>query len=704
MQNTSDSLDLREVGASIRRGALWIVAGATTGLLVGAAALTLLPPEYEASATVLLRSQMGGGSSSSALSELSGIFGKVPGMGLAGSILATEEQVLTSRAVLGEVVDSLGLQLYVEEPRGVRVEALFAAVRIDPDAEGGTYRFEQRDGGFAVEGPGISRTISPGETLMIRGGELVLRGGELPEAFEVTVLDRHGAILRVEKRLGSEVSGGEVVELAFRAPDPALAAAVPNTMIAKYLQRRRTTDRGVNQHRYEFLLGHTDSIAAQLARAEGALRVYREESGVLDPKLAGEAGLERVMGIREELETAGVEARALRSIIAKGGEGRLSARELAAYPTFLRNPAINELLSSLLKHETQRITLLERRTELDPEVVQLTQNVEHLEGQLVTLARDYLGGLGRQEAELTRELGAYQAVMSGLPRHAEESFRREREVKRLSETLIALQTQLVEARLAAIGEGGDIRQIDSAVPPRKPVFPSRVLTLAGGLLGGLFFGLVAAVGAGRARQEIHEPWEVELGTGVPALWFNPRLPLWFSGMGGARTVLLLPVGRSAEAGPVGARVVETALLKDRDAVLAELGHATAPLRLTQVGAAPEPAAVRNGERTAAGELVDWEGGRSPGHDRPAAGASVGGRAVLRELEAKHSLVAAALPEAENPVAVSVMAPERPVVLVSRAGKVTRSELRDAIDVCGRMGSPVVGVVLQPPARRRRRVG
>ena len=702
-QNTGDSLDLREIGAAIRRGALWIVAGGAAGLLAGAAALALLPPEYEASATVLLRSQVGGGSSSSALSQLSGLFGGVPGVGLAGSVVETEEQVLTSRAVLGEVVDSLGLQLHVEEPRGVSGGSLFSGVRIDSDAEGGTYRFERRGGGFAVEGPGVSRTVAPGEALRVAGGELVLREGELPEAFEVTVLDRHGAILRLEKKLASEISGGEVVELAFRAEDPALAAAVPNTMVAKYLQRRLTTDRGVNQHRYEFLLGHTDSIATQLAQAEAALRRYQEESGVIDPKLVGETGLERVMGIREELETAGVERRALRSIIEKGAAGGLSPRELAAYPTFLRNPAINELLSSLLKHETERIALLEKRTERDPEVIALGASIEHLEGQLVTLARDYLGGLGRQEVELSRELGAYQATLSSLPRHAEESFRREREVKRLSETLIALQTQLVEARLAAIGEGGDIRQIDTAHPPRKPVFPSRVLTLAGGLLGGLFFGLVAAVGAGRTRQQVYEPWEVELGTGVPALWFNPRLPLWFSAIGGARTVLLLPVGRSAETEPVGARVVETALLKDRDAVLAELGRATAPVRLAPVGAVPEPAAVRNGDGADVGEPVEWKG-RRPGHDRAAAGASGGGRALIRELEQKHSFVAAALPEVENPVAVSVMTPERPVVLVSRAGEVTRSELRDAIDVCGRMGSPVVGVVLQPPARRRRRVG
>lgn len=698
MDNRRDAMDLQEIGAALRRGVLWIVGGGLLGLGAGAATLLVLDRQYEASASVLLRSQSSGGSSALALSRLSGLLGGLPGGGLGTGEVETEQQILTSRTVLGEVVDSLGLQVRVTEPAGTRTDAVFSSFRVAPDAEGGEFRFRRAGSGYEVKGEDFRATVAPGGSLQVPGGVLVLRRTGLPDRFEVVVRDRHGAVLAVEKRLSAEVAGGEVVGIAFRAESPALAAAVPNAMIARYLQRRRTTDRGVNQHRYEFLTAHTDSIASQLAMAETALRRHQETSGVLDPELSGKTELERAMTIQAELETAEVESRALQRIVAKGGSGGgFSPRELAAFPTFLNNAAINDVLSRLLKLETDRIGLLERRTERDPEVIALSTGIEHLEGQLVSLSRDYLAGLNSQGAELRRELGGYRAALDALPRQAEESLRRQREVRRLSETLIALQTQLVEARLAAIGEGGEVRQVDVAVPPRRAAFPNPPLNLLGGLLGGLFFGMVAAVAASVARGEVREPWEAELATGARAVGMEPGMPLWLAGLGAARSALVVPVGRSAGALEVAEQLAATATLRGREAMVADL---TQP-----VSVAPRLAAVVPVVRAGGGS--DADGVAAMSGSRPAGqvngnGASPGGmRSVLDDLEGRFGFVAAALPGIEGPQTVAVLAPERPVVVVARAGRVRREALRRTVEACERLGVPVAGVVLQPEARRRR---
>lgn len=682
-ESSSEALDLREIGAALRRGRLWIAAGALLGLLAGASALALLRPEYEGTATVLLRSQADGGQSM--LSRLSGMMGGLPaGLGGGGSEVETEVKILTSRTVIGEVVDSLGLQAEVLEPAGTAPTALFAELRAGPEAAGAVYRFERTEGGYAVEGPGASGVAVPGEPYRVPGGVLVLRPDPLPAGFRVVLLDREEAVTRVEDALVTEVSG-EYVEIAFRAADPPTASAVPNALVAEYLRRRKTTDRGVNQHRYEFLAAHTDSIAGQLALAEGALRRHQEVSGVLDPKLTGEVGVERAMQLRTELETAATESRALEGIIRKGASGSLSPRELAAYPTFLRNPAVNDMVSRLLELETERVILLEKRTERDPEVVALSDGIRHLESRLVELSRDYLSGLGRQEVELRRELAGYQAELDALPGHAEESLRRMREVKRLSETLIVLQTQLVQARLEAISEGGEVRQVDVAVPPREPAFPNPALTLLGGLLGGLFFGTVAAVGTGRRRARLAEPWEAELAAGAAAVPFDPRLPLSFPELGRARTVLVLPVGPAAEARAVGERLAATAGVQGREAVLADL---------TRAPSAPSAPASR---------LVAVGGeGYSVYHPAGDGGAAAPRHAALEELEERYARVVAVLPGIEDPAAVSVLAPERPVVVAARAGRVTREELREAVGICRRLGVEVAGVVLHPPAGRRGR--
>ncbi|HEV2146524.1 MAG TPA: hypothetical protein VGR37_03825, partial [Longimicrobiaceae bacterium] len=75
--------------------------------------------------------------------------------------------------------------------------------------------------------------------------------------------------------------------------------------------------------------------------------------------------------------------------------------------------------------------------------------------------------------------------------------------------------------------------------------------------------------------------------------------------------------------------------------------------------------------------------------------------ILADLETRHGFVAAVLPQVESAPAVAVLAPERPVVVVVRAGEVERDSLQRAVEACERLGATVAGIVLQPPKKGRR---
>jgi tyrosine-protein kinase Etk/Wzc len=339
-----------------------------------------------------------------------------------GSGFDTELEIIASRSVIGAVVDSLGLQVRVQRPHGVAPLQLFDHVSVESAPARATYRFERSAHGWSVSGPGAPGRVAPGELLRLPGATLVLRPDAPADAYTVRLLDREEAIERVERRLRARKAGGDVAELTYRAPDRATAAALPNALVAKYLDRRVTTDRGVNQHRYEFLLAHTDSIRQQLTIAGQTLRRYQEASGVIDPEMQGKAELEQGLALRADMEAAEVEARALQGVLAGAAAGTLSPREIAAYPTFLSNPAINQLLTRLVDAETRRTELLDRRTEADPDVQILDRTVGDLEAQLVTLSRAYLDGLNRRQAQLRTELRRYDATFAALPAQAEANF------------------------------------------------------------------------------------------------------------------------------------------------------------------------------------------------------------------------------------------------------------------------------------------
>jgi uncharacterized protein involved in exopolysaccharide biosynthesis len=578
------------------------------------------------------------------------------------------------------------------EPDTTAAIELFSRISVAPGARAAEYRFEREGERYRVSGGG---TVAPGGELRLPDAALALRSSGLPPAFTVLIRDRETAISAVEERLEVGASKGDAVDVRVRGSEPEMTAAVLNQMVREYLHRRKTSDRGVNQHRYEFLSAHIDTIRNQLAAAEADLRVHQERSGVIDPQATGQAELTRAMEVQAELEATEIEARSIAQILQRDGGSAQRAREVAAYPSLLSNGAVVDIYSRLMELETQRSKLLGTKTERDPEVVAYGQTIATLEGQLQQLAQDYLAGLTRQRQQLRAELEGYRGVLGGLPQKAEQSYRRAREVERLSETLVTVQSQLVQARLDALTEGGDVRQIDPAVPPRSPVFPNPPLTLGGGMLGGLFFGMIAAVAVGRRRQRVSEPWEVELATGLPAVLFDPRLPLSFPDRAGSRVVLVVPLGKGASALKVAEHIARIDALQGRNPVLAELGGA-AP----RVGA---PAAIPVlADGTAIAERSDGLTVMRDGYAHyPASpgAAPAGARVVLETLEERFSTIVAVLPGLESRETVSVLDGRRPTVLVLRAGELSRDALETRVKLCRQLDLRILGVVIVPKRRR-----
>jgi hypothetical protein len=244
------------------------------------------------------------------------------------------------------------------------------------------------------------------------------------------------------------------------------------------------------------------------------------------------------------------------------------------------------------------------------------------------------------------------AKLGTFPGAAEEGARLLREVKRLGATQTALQTQLVQARLNTVTEGGDVRGLDVATVPKKVVFPEPWLTSGVGLGAGLVVGILLALVGGSHGRYLEDQYAIERTLGVPALRFDARTPLLMSGRTSLRTVLLIPVGSGVATNRVAERLVETALARGQSATILDL-------------TAPAPVATL--------------------------GASVGG--MIARLEQEHGLVIARLPGLSADSTAAVLSESRPVLLVVPPRRINRRELSGALDTLRRLEVPCAGVVL-----------
>lgn len=448
---SSADLEFSDLAGALRRGLLRMVFGAASGLAVAVAVLLLAPPRFTGRTMLVVRTQATPGAiAAQQLGPLGDIAGGALGLGESSDRLKTELALLSSRALLADVVDSLHLQV--------------RAGRRSPQSVGVPLPDEPRFAPRKVDGGPAGR---------------------------VTIVDREDAIDDLADRLQVKVLAGETVELRYASRDSLSAAVVPNLVAARYMERRRTVDRGLNQRRVEFLAAQSDSVRRALREAAGALRGAREAGEVVALELSERAEVEGRIAVQARVAEIEAELAALSRLIANIGTG--DPRRLAGFPALLQSPALNELVTEMSRLGTERALLLADAMPRAPRVQALDSAIFALRSQLLPLAQTYAEALDGQREQFRTQLIASRARSASLPRAAESLLLREGEVEALGRLALAVEAQLLDARLAALDEGGDVRVVDSAVVPRRVAFPRPLPTLALGLIAGLLVGIFAAL-------------------------------------------------------------------------------------------------------------------------------------------------------------------------------------------------------------------
>lgn len=450
------------VGRSWR---LWLVT-AVCGLVLGLGVVWLVPARFDGEALVLVRtkSEPLSGMASSML-PVANLPTSLLGGGLKDE-LETELAIMHSRAVAAVVVDSLRLQARMMSPARTPPGAFIDSLRL-------TGRFKP-----------FSATLVPGRNQLPAG--VVFVRATAPTGLHVKFYDREESIDLFLDRLGVRKAGGEVVRISFQARDSVTAADAPNLLLATYLARRKTVDRGLNQRRFEFMASASDSVGRELRAAAGTRRDIQVAGDLPAVEPAARALLEQSVDLESKLAVQRAEEAALDSaLLAEGGD----VRRLAASPSFVRSPAVNDLVTELSTLQTRRQALLATAPATAPSVRALDAARDSLVAQLVPMAQTYRKALAAQRRVLEQELAATQNRLRRLPSVGEAMFLAEAKVGRLTVLDNGMGLQVLQARLAALTEGGDVRVIDVAVAPRKVAFPRPTLTVALTTLLGLLFGL-----------------------------------------------------------------------------------------------------------------------------------------------------------------------------------------------------------------------
>lgn len=481
-----DEIDLRSLVDTLLGGKRLIIAITSVCLLLGLAYSLLATPIYQADSLIQVEKKDTGLNS---IADL--LTSDAPEAD-------TEMQVLQSRYVVGRAVDQLNLTISAE-PKYFPLIGRFMARHAEPQG-GPAPAFMGLDSyGWGGEEIIVKRLHVPASLI---GDELTL---EAQDNGAYILRDPDGYVL-LRGQVGAPASSA----ISSNSGRPAVE------MFISVLKARPGTD-------FKIVKQDWQSVVAKL---QDKLKVSEQGKGT---------GIMRAVITDTDQQRVRNVMTAISTIYVRQNVDRRSAQAQESL-NFLQHQ-LPELQQELNAAEDHLNIFRQQHESLD-----LTAETENLLGQMVDVEKR-LSEAQIQRAELAQNFAAQHPTMQaidaqikelkntrehfeqrakGLPETQQQVLRLQRDVEVKTALYTALLNQAQELQVAKAGTIGNVRIVDQALTPLKPVSPNKPLVMALSLFLGLLLGAGAVFVRRALHGALHGPDELENQLGIPIYGVIPH--------------------------------------------------------------------------------------------------------------------------------------------------------------------------------------
>jgi len=524
-------LDWRRIASALLRFKWVVILMVALGLGAAVAATRMLRPVYRAQANVWVdvpdqRGERG--------SDARGPIRQ-------GALLDADAwvELLRSYIVLDQVVRDLRLYLEVKRPVdranfiGFGVSDIFRPgnYRLSVSADGRGYTLASAKGVDLEQG-------TVGDSVGSRlGFRWVPAPGSLPpgRTVEFSLVSPRDAALSLGEQLNVRMDmNGNFLALELRGTNPVLISSILNAVTQRYVEVAAQLKREKLTELTKILEDQLTTAQRNLDDAEAALERFRTRTITLpsDQAAGSGAAAETRDPIRASFFNMEVERDQLRRdrdalerLLAQGGgDSGLPTEALSAIGSVQRAPEFSNALKELSDKQAQLRAYRYHYSEAYPPLQRLVAEIAELQQRTIpTLARALSSQLAARESELGRQVVAASSDLRQIPRRTIEEGRLHRNAQLKEQTYTALQDRFDQARLAAEATVPDVRILDPAIVPQRPVKNTAPRLLLMGLLAGLGLGVVGAIVLDRVDPKVRYPEQVSRDLGLPILGAVPHL-------------------------------------------------------------------------------------------------------------------------------------------------------------------------------------
>jgi polysaccharide biosynthesis transport protein len=335
-------------------------------------------------------------------------------------------------------------------------------------------------------------------------------------------------------RLGIEpIKESRLALVTYQDADPARAQRILAVVVDTYVQNNLDDALEAMSAAADWLGNQTDSLKRDLEANEMALHSYKMAKNILSVSMDDQNNMLR--GEIQQLNQALTTTRAQREQIAARRSELLKIN-----PDDPANVPATELLSSqlLLKLRSDYVTarsatgalMAEGKGSNHPDVRAAQSRVEAARTALLAEVKNVQGAVDHDYNVSTNAMNGLSGLLGDAKSRAlglnllEIEYNRLLRTKDNSEKLFGIVTERAkENDLTRLLRFNNIRVVDRALLPKRPVTPNVPLNIAGGAMLGLVFGLIGAIGRDQLDRSLKTPDDVERELQLTFLGLLPQL-------------------------------------------------------------------------------------------------------------------------------------------------------------------------------------
>lgn len=322
------------------------------------------------------------------------------------------------------------------------------------------------------------------------------------------------------------VPGSRLVNLRFTAYDPTLASQVVNALAQLYIEQSLEFRFTTSTEATGWLGDRLKEQQERVQTAERALQQYREKEGLVNPEERQSLVDQKLQALNMAVLNARTDRIAKETVVAQ--LRNLAPSALESFPSVMSSPVVQALkgqLSDLRRDETR---LMETLGDKHPDMLKVRSQIRSTEDKLRNEMRSVVHAAeadyrtaASQEASLQANLEAVKQEAMAVNRKAIEYSVLRREVDSNSQLYKDLLNRTKQTGLETELKTTNIRVVEKAEVPRRPISPQRSRNYQLSVLLGLALGIGLVLVFEHFDNTLKTPEDVKDHLGLPFLGMVP---------------------------------------------------------------------------------------------------------------------------------------------------------------------------------------